>query len=503
MASRESALPRSFWLLLALLGAAVAALVVSQALQRGAPEAGAEARLLPGLDAARVTALALARDGGELVLRRGEGGWRFAAGFADRADSAAAAALVRDLCEAPALPLLPDGGEGDDGASLGLEGPRALRLRLEVAGGPPAQVVLGLPNPVRELCYARVEGRAGVWGVSPRLRERFEALPDAARLRRLWPRFAPTDVETMARRAGAGPADLFARDAQGRWWLRAPVGGAAVAGAPFAAYSARYADRVVRRDGADWWRACDRAVDELLFKVGEVPVSSFGRRDAPPETLRAAGLAPPVASLHAVLRGGQTFAAACGGDALTGHVFALRDGLPHLLRVGGAFAEPLATPVSGLVNADAVDFALALADSIRLQRGDRPPVRAHREGKIWHVAGRPNGPIRPTPGDLVSDLCLTIDRLPFLAVLPPAARREEALAPANRFVLSVWGPGGPAAGRTVEFAPLAPGPGREPAVAAAAVAGAWFPQDGRLLGVDRELLVTLRNLFLVLEAPAR
>ncbi len=495
MERRDPILPRGLWPLLVLLAAAAiwAALAGRDERRSRVGQAGAGTTLI-GMTRDRVDLLAVDLADRSLELRRGPDGWAFTGGFADRIDANRATDLVRELCEAPAVPLLPGGGEFDT-VGLGLSGHESVRAILGDQTGRRVELVVGLRNPVHDLCYARVAGREGAWGVAPRLRVLLLSLPNAVRLQRLWPLFDVAGADSVARHlAGAPLPDLFARDARGAWWVRAPAAGVAGEGEGFAAYARIYGDRVERRDGHVWWRARDRAVREWIFQLDDAVLSAFGLRDAPIETLRALGLRPPRASVHVALRNGDEIGADFGAPVSPGQVACLRDGRPHVLHAPQGVSQLAQRPLATFLNVDVLASGVQEADSLCVERPAGDTLLARRQGRAWSVDGRSEAVARPTPGELARDLVLSLERLEIVAPLPPTLSQEEALRPPFGYVVTVWGAGRPPAGEMAQFGLPATNGGRGEADSSAAVA--WFPADGKRLLIDRQFLVSLRNLCL-------
>lgn len=453
---------------------------------------GAGVRLVP-FEPADIALIEVERTAGVLAFSRDvAGAWRFTRGCDDRADDAAATELAGIIVETSALSLLAETATGEEAARFGLSGDDAVTLRVTARDGRTAACTVGLRNPVRAACYALVAGRPGTWTVPYTLRVRLLSLPDIVRLRRLWPGFAPATVETLALRpAGAVAPDLFARDGAGAWWLRVPVDGSARAGTVFAAYARLYGDRETRRDGTAWWRAQDRAVDNLTFQLGQIDVKLFGAREAPAETLRAAGLLPAPLSVRVALRGGETLRVAFGHPDGDGNQFALRDGRSHLLRVGAAVAGVAATPLADFLRTDALPFALSGTDSFTLKDAGRATVRAWRRDSVWSTSLVPLSGAGPSAADLVKDLLVTLDRLPIVRPLPPVPAGRDPLARESRFVLTVW-----RAGRSVPDLEAHFGRMEAGGDAASAPAALWMPATGQLLVVPAEIVFSLRALFL-------
>ncbi len=502
MASARNAVPRSLLPLLLVLAVAVAWLAIGERGGRHRPEpaGGPGADAIVPFPAADVVRLEATLAGREVVLARSAPDqWRLEGGVVDDVDPASVRGLLEKLCAETASAPLP-GGEKGDAADLGLT-PSAARLRVASAGGAAVDLQIGEYNPVLDRCYAQGAGRAGVFTISTDLVSLLRELPDSVRRRWLWPAPAFADVETLARRpAGAAAADLFARDERGRWWLRAPADGPRRVGPLFADYDRLYGDRRRVEGGASWWRASDRALADLVFRLGETQVRRFGPAQAPPETLRALGLAGEPLAVRIALRGGVVLRARFGPGGPGADVWAQREDYPGPLLVVASGPAAAAAPLAALVNIDALPFTLDAADSLTVERPDRPGVvRVWREGKKWRLRAAPSAAAAesaagarrapgPRPEDVLGDLVTTLERLPLVRPLPPAPAGHDPLAAPYRAVLTVWSPGEGAA--TAQLGLLAAGSGER--------AACWSPATGRLVEVPREILGTIKGMFLAM-----
>jgi hypothetical protein len=173
----------------------------------------------------------------------------------------------------------------------------------------------------------------------------------------------------------------------------------------------------------------------------------------------------------------------------------LREGA--LVVADAVVLEPLEGPLSEFLDLGALSFRPEQADSFRVDTPQRPVLwadrapdaEARREDleSIWDPVTPPGWRFvhgAEVMADQATDLQLTFDRLQTVEVLPP--RRDDPLAADLRWRLRAWLPGGRA--HEVWFGTLAAT--GEPAV--------WEPADGKLLRIDGEILVTLRNLELAL-----
>jgi hypothetical protein len=319
-------------------------------------------------------------------------------------------------------------------------------------------------------------------------------LPDGVRARRFWPFFDYAAAETFAVwPVGHEEPDLFVRDADHSWWLRQPAEGIRRLGRLLPTYSEYYEGR--RRDsgGVTWWRASDRALLNLLFKLGETLVMEFGPAPATTEQLEAFGLRPPTVSVRVVLADGRVRSAAVGHEIDRNRMVATRQDVLNVLEVTNETRADLLSPLADYLDMSALPFRMATADSFVLQRNDRPPLHVrYREGE-WRTH---RGDSTPAAGhqvsdeELLGDIVVYLDRLSFLAALPPRPE-ENPLQPGYRVILRAWfSAEGTVRQRDVVFGRL---PGDDGV-------GAYFPADGRYLHVPAEILTTLRSLFYALEA---
>jgi hypothetical protein len=496
---RWTSIPRSIVPLLILLAAALIWLLVLQLGHGVDLDAGASLAPFPGTELA---SLELRAQGRSLVLRHEPAGWRLEGVVADLADSVRAEALAAAVCSEFTGPVLPGSQEAVNSVEYGLAGAVVLRLQLADRDGNSVSVALGVRNPVNGRVYAAGAGRSGVFTVSPELIQQLDGLPDSVRLFTLWPTFARAEVETLdIAHSGLGSADLFVRR-DGGWWLREPEDGLRRLGIVAPEYERIYGDRRVELDGVAWWRASERAIVNLIHLLSLTQVRAFGPSPAPPESLRAAGLDPPTVAVR--LDGpsvGPAQQATFGGPRGRGAMAATRAGLPNLLAVSEDARELLLAPLVEFVNADALPFAPALADSFVLETSDQPALHIRRGAGGWEVerpGGAAGGPAAQSPGDvadsdLIADLIYHLDHLQIQWPLPPQPDTQPfrgGYVVTMRFWLpdeSVTTPREVQCGRLDQSGAV----------------GFWYPADGRLLRVRSDILNTLRSLCFALQVPAR
>ncbi len=462
-----------------------AAAAVWLLLDRGGRPAGGEATLLGLPPSAEVVELSVRSAASLVVLRREEGRWDLAGDLRDLVDQAEAAALVERVRLTDAVPV----PEAAPGAEYGLERPLLL-LTATDAEGRSAEVRIGDLNPVARRHYATAaDGR--IVTVPADLVGSLAALPGPLRLRRLWPAFAAAEVETLRLISPGLPGpDLLARDAGGRWWLREPADGARRLPPAALQYRLIYGDRTVERDGVTWWRADDLAPEVLLDRLEASVVDDFGPADAPPDSLRAAGLRPPTVAVAAVV-GGRTLRAAFGRELPRGDAYATRQGLPNLLRVSREPRTAALVPLAAYLDLLALDFPVAAADSLRLERQDAAPITIRRRGSGWSVPGAADP---ADAADLAADLVHHLDRLRLQEPLPPEVG-GRSLTPQHLTTVRVWLPDDVAGGGGQRLVRLGYLPGDRAAL--------HEPTTGRLLLVPQQIMVTLRSVITGLERQRR
>lgn len=456
---------------------------------RGAPRPAGGRPLLP-FAAAEVVRIAAVGAGVDAALARDEGGgWRLERPWLDDLDGEQIGELLAQWAAEWLVPLpeVPD-PTTEQLREYGLAEGAGLTLTLTSRDGRAAVAVLGRRNPVLERFYVRLPGRPGLFTIAASAAEQVAALPHPARLRQLWPHFELGDIDTVAvRPAGAAAADVFALDGQGRWWLRQPADGLARLPSVAVEYARHYGDRR-RMDGATaWWRASDRAVRDLLFQLRDTRVKRFLLPAAPAESLRAAGVGAGAVAVRAVdvaAAGVAIREAVFGARLLGGEWAAVRHG--HLLRVDAPGPTSAARPLADLLDVSALPLSPDDLDSLRIERPDGAGVTGRRHGRDWSVDLPGNATSESPPGVLFGHMVLRLERLAIRRVLPPVKGRDP-LAEPYRFYLTAWPRGGAVA--DLDLGLLA-GASDEAAV--------WNSADGRLVAVDREILVDLKTLFMSL-----
>lgn len=486
MSRRSGILPRSSLPLAAILAAAVVWLILDGGSDR---PAGGEGGLLFAVPADSVAAVDLRRGDVEMRLERTADGWSLAGTVADGVEADVADALVDALAGMRSGPAI--GGPGDRApaaSDFGLD-PAAAVLAVETADGRSMRLEIGDANPATGLIYAAGCGRDGVFGVSPALGERLARLPNSLRRISLWPEFHPLDVDTLALRVGDGPVDVFARDENGRWWLRAPRDGFGRIGEPAAGYHAEYADR--RRDdaGGGWLRASDVKLANVMFYVAEANIYSFD-----PVVAGAEFPAATEVDVRASFSGGeppQSFA--IGRTVGEGKVEAWRNGSPHGFVILERLLLNAAAPLGDYVEDTVLSDPVGAADSLVFSRIDSQPIVVVRELDDWRLEGDyPWSGEGPEPADLARDMVMRLDRLEMVRALPRTDSDPLRTPYRTEVELAYSLPGFP------ERVGMVVGILQDEQVPCA-----WFPQTGKLVEVDRAIFSTLRSLFMALGRPDR
>ena len=463
MAARASILPRSVWPLLLLLAAAAVWL------WRGD---GAEApRRLFAVGPELIRELDVRGPLGRTRLVREPEGWRLDGDRPDRVDAGELAALLDVLTTTLRGVGLDDDDLRRHPEVYGLDGAGCYELRL-VAADAAARLVIGARNPANGLFYARLDGDDTLFLVGEDLVEALHPLPNQVRARDLWPGFRRQDPDTVRLRfAGRPDWELIVRDRGGRWWLRRPSDGDARLGPVAVAYDARYDDRRRVGDGVTWLRARDRAVETLLVYLEEARVSDF--LDPP--------LGPPSDGFGVRLDGGREV---LYGEVLSeARVQGWRDGYIDGLVLPSTVLRQCADGLDRYLHVDLLDRALTGADSLAISRPDLGRIRLVNEEGRWRLS-EPVAPADPDRLELMAgDLVHFLDHAEIRGVLAPDDA-PPLRAPVT--TLEVWatGPGVPA--RT-EI--------RCSRHAETGTPVAWYPGDGRVLEIPRELLIGCRTVL--------
>jgi len=413
----------------------------------------------------------------------------------DRVDSAGTEMLIRTLCESRASPVLSDSTAQRSQYGFGL--PRTLTAAVTDFSGQSLIFYLGLRNPVTDRYYATGAGRSGVFTIPARVGQQLYELPGPLRLRRLWPPFQRSKVETLAiRRAGASWEELFIRSADGLWWTRLVTHRSGSVGKIVRDYDRYYSDRRWEQGGETYWRVDERTISMLLYYCNEAKIKGFGPLPTGEEELRREGLLPPTVSLRVVPQHATAaLLAAFGHVTEDGFVAGMRDGRAQIFWLTGELRDALVVPQSAFLATDVLALAWTQVDSFSLRYGEQDSLRAIRIDGKWR-AFLP----RSSPGvdttlahNACSDFAHHLERLPILVVRPPA-RTGIPLTKKERTVLTLWSaPKGRGRPKQVVFGFLEEN--GEPA--------AYFPADGKVLVISQELLVSFRTVFRALRPRER
>jgi len=481
-------LPRSLPVLLILLAAALVWLAVGGRGRSGDPT---RARPIFAVDPGDVAVVSVQlADRSVELIREGED-WRLAGTVSDRGDPEPVAGLLDALTGELGSSDLSDGDEWrDEARRFGLGAFPPARVTVTTREGAVSSLSIGARNPATGTYYATGAGRDALFAIGGELPRRLELLPNGARHPDLWPPFHPLDIDSLTVRRGGGPADVFARDGAGRWWLRSPADGPARTGALHPRLIAAAPLGRVREDaGARWLRADDGRLANLLFFLDEAQVKRFdpvgaGAEDSlagrPPWRelvwLRADfadGRPPQTLSLGPILPSKQSLARR-GGDS-------------NAFAIGPEIASYADAPLTDYLCLNVLTEPLAAADSLRVQFADSPPVMVRRSGEAWVADAGAAGD--RSPGELFADLIHTMDRLAVAAVLPPAPSIGSPLGVQNHGEILAWY-GVPGFPERVEIHVGIHGASRR--------AAAWSPATGLVAEVDPQILVTMRSLFIAL-----
>ena len=489
MARGTGLLPRSFLPLLAVLAAAVIWLLVD----RGPEPPGAEkAGPLFPVAADSVAAVEVENSTSVMRLERGPDGWALSGTLSDLVEPKAADDMVAALLDQK-------GSDAIDApvdwraqlADYRLDPERVTILTVIARDGREFVLRIGGANPASGLIYATGAGRDRLFYVDPRLADRLGKLPNALRLVKLCPEFHPLDVDTLTLRLRDEPLDVFARDEVGRWWLREPADGFDRIDDVAAGYHRIYSDRRRLSGGVEWLRASDAKLANMLFFIAEANIHEFD-----PVTVRE-----PASQSETLLIGvsfsGKNPPVSIGIGPVVGKdaVAAGRNDSPYRFRILKRLLDAGDVPLADFLETTVLSDPAGAADSIVLTRIGEEPIRMGRESDGWVLRGDYSwSGTGPTPDELAADMVPRLDRLAIERALQPAVAGEDPLQSAYRtdIVLGYSLPGFPDRIEMI-VGVLADGSG----------AGAWFPDSGALFEVDRNILSTLRSLFMVLGSPAR
>ncbi len=444
----------------------------------------------------QVEALEMRRVQGTSRLERdGAAGWVLSGAARDLVDPDRVESALAVLAAGAGHPVL--AGTLPDERRFGFGGEQSLELVFHLRDSGRQRLALGDVNPVSELFYASGAGRTGVFGIDAELYLAAMRLPDSVRLPRLLPEMRDTDLDSLRLYRRGDETLVLARLAGDRWWLRLAAGSSAPGGRA-AGYHGRYADRRLEHQGSAWLLADTRRVREMIFRATGTAVVEFpgpDRQDA--AALAEAGLLPPYRELALYGRDGELWQVAFGelSQRERLRVPAIRQGALVVAR--GEALLPLEGPLSEFLDLGALSFLLAAADSFRVDEPQRPllwgnmaadaDLRRQDRRSIW-VPVAPGGWEmafgEETTANQLSDLQLTLDRLECVEAL--ASSPQNPLAANERWRLRAWLPGSD---------PVEVWLGRSRQDGRPLL---WRPADGQCLVVPQEILITLRNLRLIL-----
>lgn len=476
MGRRETAVPRSVYPLLGLLLLAVLWLWRSgdgghgdgprRVFDFGSDfESGVVSCTLRGGDA-HVT---LDRDPGA------PGGWRLGGDLPDHADADGVTALLSSLAATLGTGAVADAGWAALPEDYGLDDGGLFELLVATADGERRTLRVGARNPATGLFYATGAGRDELFMVGEDLVGVLAGLPAAVRARAFWPGFARDRADTVRLRfPGQDGWDLAARDDGGRWWLRAPADGWARTGEVAAAYHRRHADRRKRDAGGDWYRLRDREIIALLAYLEADRVRDF----------LDPALPPPADGFAVRVSGAPAHEAVFGEIESESRLRAWRDGFAAGMVIPPTVATDCGGGLPQYLHTDVLTRTLAYADSFALARADLDRVVFVRADGGWRCDAAAAPRDRERLELMGRDLAFQLDHLPIRHVLDPTA--DDPLGPPLT-ILTVW--------RT--------GPGAPPLTeirwgldAGTGAPAAWFPVDGRLVTIDRDVLVTFQTVLM-------
>jgi hypothetical protein len=301
-----------------------------------------------------------------------------------------------------------------------------------------------------------------------------------------------------------------------------PDEGPAFLGEDVRSYQAVYDDRLLVDDRGAWVLASSAAMGRLIYEVSDIIVREIkspaesaalaAQWDLDPPwrrvTLDGEGLNPDPAA------GSPDRVSIAFGPALGEYVVpALRRG--NVLLTDGEALHTLEQPLGVLAHRTALTFQALQADTIEVAREGRPLLRGERTGvaqtpegrSAWLTAVPARGEVDLSETDrhgFTRDLAVNLERIPVLAVLPPVAE-PGILEDRERVRVRVaFGTGTEVRTEVFEVGYLAEdrlpagSPPLLPEEGGVAPVGLWFPAGGKLLQIPSQLLVTARNLDLLL-----
>jgi hypothetical protein len=478
---------RSIQLLAVLLGAA-AALMLWRWSDPGDQARGLQGGPLFDFAPDAVVRLELRRTTGTDILVRGDAGWRLEGRATDLVDDRRIDEVLATLVPGHGYPVLP--GTEPGARRFGFADENALELVFHLRDGGRRRLALGDPAPVSEQVYASGAGRPGVFGVGAREYLAAMGLPDSVRLPRLLPPVALSALDSLRIARHDQPDLVFARGERGRWWLRLPGGLDALVG-PAARYHRVYDDRRRTRDHATWAAASRRRLADVVFRATDTAVTRFVPADSLTSAMLAdLGLAPP-RRVVTMRSGDVTRRIALGERDPAGGVPARR--LETVLIARPEVLQPLTGRIEEFLDLTALGFALADADSVHIDRPDRPVLWGRRaadpRGRFraglspWDPLTPPGWRLGPGPERVANhlhDIQVYLDRLEMRAVVSRPSPRP--LAGDDRWRVRAWF--GEEEVRTVWLGERQPD----------GLAVLWEPAGERVVVIDSEILTSLRNL---------
>ncbi len=476
MSRRETALPRSVWPLLGLL------LLAVLWLWRGGGDEGDGSRRLFDFESG-IASCTLSGGEGHIALDRdpaAPGGWRLGGALPDHADAEGTAALLSTLATITGTATVAGAGWTASTEDYGLDGGGLFELLVTAADGERRTLRVGARNPATGLFYATGAGRDGLFMVGEDLVGVLAELPASVRARDLWPGFARDAADTVRLRfPGHAGWDLAARDAAGRWWLRAPADGWARTGDAAAGYHRRHDDRRKREADVDWYRLRDRELRNLLAHLADARVRDF----------LDPALPAPADGFAVRVDGDAAHEALFGVMESESRLRAWRDGFAAGVVIPAVVARDCSGGLPLYLHTDVLTRTLAEADSFALERADLGRVAFVHGGGDWVLSAAPGPRDRSRLELMGRDLAFQIDRLPIRRVLDSTDADPANACPLGPplTTLTVWrtGPGAPPRTET-----------RFGLHAATGTPAAWFPADGRLVTIDRDVLVTFQTVLM-------
>jgi len=468
MGARGSVVPRSVYPLLVLLVAA------ALWLWRGGGEPTGP-RLIFDTPIESIQACVVRGPNGLTSLERAPEGWRLDGVSPDLADADGVTALLTHLVGT----LRTDAVVGADwrttSETYGLDEDGIFAVSL-TADGDTSRLRIGVQNPATGLFYATGAGSDALFMVGEDLVGNLNVLPNGVRAGMLWPGFRRDDPDTLRLRfADHDDWDLAARDPGGRWWLRTPADGWSRTGRVAHDYHVGHAGRHKTEAGADWLRLRDREITNLLAYLEGAHVRDFLGPEA----------TPPTRAFAVRVAGRETHEVIFGELETENRAQAWRDGYARGLVLPGEIPRECAGGLPQYLHTDLLDRGLATADSFALSRMDLGLVRFVNTEHGWvltHPADSPN-PRRLKL--MATDLVHLLDRLAIERVLKPTTDNPQSLP---QTTIQIWatGPGVPS--RTVIRCGLHADTGQPTA---------WYPEDGRLVQIDRNLTISCRSVLMV------